>query len=90
MTEAIPLSQLAALSVMSVVLYEVLRQLVTLLMGRLFAPGFVKVSDCKKCSADQIANDDGVRRDIKAIKKILVVMATRGEVGEDDLKALVG
>ena len=89
MVETISIQQLAALSVVSIVLYEVLRQMVSLFMGRIFSPGFVKVSDCSKCSADQIANDAGVRKDIKAIKQILLVMATNGEVGEDDLKALV-
>ncbi|MDH5525156.1 MAG: hypothetical protein OEY01_14365 [Desulfobulbaceae bacterium] len=83
MLESVSLPQAAALFVVSVAFYEVLKLTVGLVFGRLTAPGFVKIKDCENCAAKELAHD------IKAIRRVLVVMATGGEVDEDDIKDLV-
>ncbi|MDH4319878.1 MAG: hypothetical protein OEV73_00115 [Desulfobulbaceae bacterium] len=75
--------QAMAMFMVSVASYEVLKLSVGLVFGRLTAPGFVKIKDCEQCAAKELRND------VKAIKRVLVVMATGGEVSEEDLKGLV-
>ncbi len=80
---SIPLPLAAVLFVVSIAFYEGVKLTVGLLFGRLTAPGFVKIKDCEDCAAKELAHD------IKAIRRVLVVMATGGEVDEDDIKDLV-
>lgn len=87
----LPLPLLTTLVIGSAMLWEVLRQGVHLLFGRLFSPGFVTVSDCAKCGSQKTEDDEELRKDIKVIKQVLLGLVTSGaiKISEDTLKDLV-
>lgn len=80
----------AAIFILSVAFYEVVRLGVGYLFGRFVSPGFVKTSDCARCSAKNDANDDELRTDIKVIKRALVSLAMQEPLTAEDIKKLMG
>jgi hypothetical protein len=80
----------AALFIISASFYEVLRLLVGHLFGRFISPGFVKTSDCAKCSEKNSANDEEMKQDIKAIKRALISIAMQKPLTAEDIQKLAG
>lgn len=88
-TTALTPEMFVALFVLSAVFYEVVKLMVGHLFGRFISPGFVKTKECEQCSAKNSTSDAEMKRDIKAIKKALISMATKGAMSEDDIQGLV-
>jgi hypothetical protein len=87
---AIDVSMFAVLFILSASFYEVLRLLVGHLFGRFISPGFVKASDCAKCSEKSTAADDELKQDIKAIKQALISLAMQEPLTAEHIKKLAG
>ena len=87
---AIDTSMFVAMLILSAAFYEVVKLIIGHLFGRFVSPGFVKTSDCAKCSEKNSANDEEMKQDIKVIKRSLISIAMQKPLTAEDIQKLAG